>query len=139
MGLISQTKRIVVQGFKFAAITAFTLGPLLSAGASSLAGVKKASTLYCTSLSCFGQFISPTGPFFAIMPREAFCLTRSHLQSDFLKNGAQKSHFSSFYTKTFTLVEKSFVSFSFVSGLVTHCSEQAGKKGRKKKTSTQQR
>lgn len=42
------------------------------------------------------QFISSTGPFFPITPTEAFCLTRSHLQSDIRMKDRQKSHFSSF-------------------------------------------
>lgn len=92
MGLISQTEQLVVWGSKFAVITALTLGPFLAVAVSSLAGVEKVPTLYCTSLSVH-QF---NWPFLSHYATEAFCLTRSHLQSDIRMKDWQKSHFSSF-------------------------------------------
>lgn len=76
-----------VWGFKYNLIRVFTLTPFVcQCSILGRVGGKKAALLYCASLSCFGPFISLPGLFFSITVKEPFCLTRSHQQSDILKN-----------------------------------------------------
>lgn len=80
---------------------------------------KKPSTLYCTYPSCFG---SPTGLFFPILKH---FVSPDHIckeTSEWKTPPKKKKHIFLPFQR-FALVDKSFVSFSFVSGLVTHCSE----------------
>lgn len=132
MGLISQTKQIIGWGFKFAAITAFNSWPSLVCWCFVFGRSEKGlrTSLHLSFL--FRPVHLSNWPFLCHYTQRSILshqITSAEWHSE---EWRAKIKFFFLFTKTFTLVEKSFVSLSFVSGLVTHCSEQAGKKEKKK-------